>query len=103
MELEALFDAVIVKPIEVEETTYGNIIVPDLGKEKNETGQVVAVGPGKPTITGEFIPTNLKVGDKVILPTMGFTKLTYNGEEYYVGAENQILAKINQKDIKENE
>jgi|TARA_R110001583_G_scaffold16017_2_gene65042 chaperonin GroES len=103
MELEALFDAVIVKPIEVEETTYGNIIVPDLGKEKNETGQVVAVGPGKPTITGEFIPTNLKVGDKVILPTMGFTKLPYNGEEYYVGAENQILAKINQKDIKENE
>ena len=103
MELEALFDAVIVKPIEVEETTYGNIIFPDLGKEKNETGQVVAVGPGKPTITGEFIPTNLKVGDKVILPTMGFTKLPYNGEEYYVGPENQILAKINQKDIKENE
>ncbi len=103
MELEALFDAVIVKPIEVEETTYGNIIVPDLGKEKNETGQVVAVGPGKPTITGEFIPTNLKVGDKVILPTMGFTKLPYNGEEYYIGPENQILAKINQKDIKENE
>ena len=35
MELEALFDAVIVKPLEEEETTYGNIIVPDLGKEKN--------------------------------------------------------------------
>ena len=38
MELEALFNAVIVKPIESEETTVGNIIVPDLGKEKNETG-----------------------------------------------------------------
>ena len=94
MELEALFDAVIVKPIEVEETTYGNIIVPDLGKEKNEMGTVVAVGPGKPTITGEFIPTNLKVGDKVVLPTMGFTKLPYDGEEYYVGPGNQILVKI---------
>ena len=97
MELEALFDAVIVKPIEIEETTYGNIIVPDLGKEKNEMGTVVAVGPGKPTITGEFIPTNLKVGDKVVLPTMGFTKLPYNGEEYYVGPENQVLAKVNQQ------
>tara|TARA_R110002012_G_C11332412_1_gene577222 strand:+ start:151 stop:522 length:372 start_codon:yes stop_codon:yes gene_type:complete len=94
MELEALFDAVIVKPIEVEETTYGNIIVPDLGKEKNEMGTVVAVGPGKPTITGEFISTQIKIGDKVVLPTMGFTKLPYNGEEYYVGPENQILAKI---------
>ena len=76
MELEALFDAVIVKPIEAEETTFGNIIVPDLGKEKNEMG------------------TNLKVGDRVVLPTMGFTKLPYNGEEYYVGPENQILAKV---------
>jgi chaperonin GroES len=95
MELEALFDAVIVKPFESEETTYGNIIVPDLGKEKNEFGEVVAVGPGKPTITGEFISTIIKVGDKVVLPTMGFTKLPYNGEEYYVGPENQILAKVN--------
>ena len=95
MSLEALFDAVIVKPIESEESTYGNIIVPDLGKEKNEMGTVVAVGPGKPTITGDFIPTILKVGDKVVLPTMGFTKLPYDGEEFYVGPENQVLAKVN--------
>jgi|TARA_R110002020_G_scaffold262690_1_gene477139 chaperonin GroES len=95
MKLEALFDAVIVKPIEEEETTYGSIIVPDLGKETNEIGEVVAVGPGKPTITGTFIFNLLKVGDKVVLPTMGFTKLPYNGEEYYVGPENQILCKIN--------
>jgi len=97
MELEALFDAVIVKPIELEETTYGNIIVPDLGNEKNEMGTVVAVGPGKPTFSGTFIPTNLKVGDRVVLPTMGFTKLPYNGEEYYVGPENQVLARLNQQ------
>jgi chaperonin GroES len=94
MKLEALFNAVIVKPIEPEETTFGNIIVPDLGKEKNEFGEVVAVGPGQPTQMGNFIETILKVGDKVVLPTMGFTKLPYDGEEYYVGPENQILAKI---------
>ena len=94
MALEALFDAIIVKPIELEETTYGNIIVPDVGKEKNETAEIISVGPGKPTITGEFIHTKLKVGDKVVLPTMGFTKLPYDGEEYYVGPENQILARI---------
>ena len=95
MKLEALFNAVIVKPIEAEESTYGGIIVPDMGKEKNEMGEVVAVGPGKPTITGEFIPTILKVGDIVVLPTQGFTKLPYDGDEYYVGPENQVLAKIN--------
>ena len=95
MKLEALFDAVIVKPIELEETTFGNIIVPDMGSDKNEIGEIVAVGPGKPTISGTFISTILNIGDKVVLPTMGFTKLPYNGEEYYVGPENQILAKIN--------
>ena len=96
MELEALFNAVIVKPIESEETTVGNITVPDLGKEKNETGLVVSVEPGQSTLTGDFIPTILKVGEKVILPTQGFTKLPYNGEEYYVGPENQILAKVSE-------
>ena len=98
MELEALFNAVIVKPFESDETTYGNIIVPDLGKEKNEFGEVVAVGPGMHTQTGTFINTTLKVGDRVVLPTMGFTKLPYNGEEYYVGPENQVLAKVNKSE-----
>jgi chaperonin GroES len=98
MELEALFDAVIVKPLENEETTYGNIIVPDLGKEKNEMGTVIAVGPGKHTITGEMIPTNIQIGDTVVLPTMGFTKLPYKGEEYFVGPENQILARVSKKE-----
>ncbi|MFZ9302408.1 MAG: co-chaperone GroES family protein [Sediminibacterium sp.] len=94
MNLEALFDAVIVKPQETEETTFGNIIVPDLGKEKNETAIVVAVGPGKYSVTGNFIPSTVKVGDIVVLPTMGFTKFPFDNEEYYVGPENQILARI---------
>lgn len=93
--LEALFNAVIVKPLETEESTYGGIIVPDVGNEKNQMGEVVAIGPGKPTITGEFISTILKVGDTVVLPTQGFTKLPYDGEEYWVGPENQVLAKVN--------
>jgi chaperonin GroES len=94
MNLEALFDAVIVKPQETEETTFGNIIVPDLGKEKNETAIVVAVGPGKYSVTGNFIPSTVKAGDIVVLPTMGFTKFPFDNEEYYVGPESQILARI---------
>ena len=96
MRLEALFNAVIVKPLETEETNYGSIIVPDMGSEKNQTGEVVSVGPGQNTLMGEFIPTISKVGDVVVLATQGFTKLPYDGEEYFVGPENQILAKINQ-------
>jgi len=95
MGLKAKYDAVIVKPIVREETTYGNIIVPDLGKEKNEIGEVTAVGPGKPSaMTGELIPTTTEVGRVVILPTMGFTKFSYNGEDYYIGKEQELLAEI---------
>ena len=95
MKLEALFNTVIVKPIEAEETQHGNIIVPDMGNEKNQTGEVISVGPGQNTLMGEFVKTISKVGDVVVLPTQGFTKLPYDGEEYWVGPENQILAKIN--------
>ena len=95
MKLEALFDAVIVKPLEEEETTYGSIVVPDLGKDRNEHGTVVAVGPGREVAGIGFVETIVKEGDVVILPTMGFAKLEHEGEDYYIGSENQILAKIN--------
>ena len=95
MKLEALYNAVIVKPMEAEETSYGGIIVPDLGNEKNKLGEVVAVGKGYYSATGTFIPTMLSVGDTVVLPTMGFSKMEYEGQEYWLGPENQILAKVN--------
>lgn len=98
MSLEALFDAVIVKPIEEEETMYGSIVVPDAGKDRNERGIVVAVGPGKSTATGHFIETIIKEGDIVVLPTMGFSKLEHDKEEYFIGPENQILARIKKED-----
>ena len=99
--LEALFDAVIVKSIEEDETTYGNIVVPDLGKEKNQHAVVVAVGPGKPTINGNLISTTVEVGQTVIIPTMGFTRMEFDGEEYYVGPENQLLARITDKNYQQ--
>jgi len=94
MNLEALFNAVIVKPIEQNEEMYGSIVVPDMGKDKNEHGIAVSVGPGQHTHLGHFIESFIKVGDEVVLPTQGFTKVEHNGEEYYVGPENSILARV---------
>ena len=96
--IEALFNAIIVQPIELEETTYGNIVVPDLGNEKNKTGKVISVGPGHQSITGEFLHTVLKPGDIIVLPTMTFNRFEYKGEEYLIGRENDILAKINENE-----
>jgi co-chaperonin GroES (HSP10) len=95
MKLEAIYNAVIVKPIETEETSYGGIIVPDLGNEKNKLAKVVAVGKGYFSVTGVWIETILNVGDTVVLPTMGFSKLEHEGDEYWIGPENQVLAKVN--------
>jgi co-chaperonin GroES (HSP10) len=94
MKLEALYNAVIVKPMEVEETAYGSIIVPDLGNEKNKLGRVVSVGDGYYSVTGTWLNTILEVGDIVVLPTMGFSKLEHEGDEYWIGPENQILARL---------
>lgn len=95
MKLTAVFNSIIVKPQTQEETTYGNIVVPDLGKEKHLTCTIVSVGPGYHCATGEFVASTLKVGQKVILPQMGPTKIEFEGEEYYGTLENQVIAIIN--------
>jgi chaperonin GroES len=92
--LEALFDAVIVKPLEIEETQFGSIIVPDMGKDRNVHGEVIAVGPGIEVAGVGFVSTILKEGDIVVLPTMGFTKIEHEGVEYFIGNERQVLAKV---------
>ena len=93
--LQAVFDGVIVKPIEAEDTLYGNIIVTDVGKEKSHVAEVISVGPGKPSLTGEkFIETTIKIGDTVILPNMGPSKFEFQGEEYFICAENMVLGII---------
>ena len=96
--IEALYNAVVVKPVEMEETMYGNIVVPDLGNDTNKTAEVVAVGPGYTSMGGTHIPTQLIEGDIVVLPTMGFTKFEFEGQEYWIGKENEVLAKINKND-----
>ena len=92
--LKAVFNNIVVKPQEEEETTYGSIIVPDLGKEKGLRGTITSVGEGYYSVTGNFIPTTLKVGQKVILPPMGATKIEDEGQEYWSCHENQVLSII---------
>ena len=101
--LYALYNALIVKPIEEQETNYGSIVVPDLGNEKNKIGEVVDVGEGHYSVTGAWISTTCKKGDLVVLPTQGFTKFEFKGEEYFIGPENQVLAVIKESKPKSPE
>lgn len=95
MALQAVFNNIIVKPLDEEEVTYGSIVVPDLGKEKGLVGTIVSVGEGFHTITGTYVKTTLKEGQKVILPAMGASKIDHEGQEYWSCPENQVLAVVN--------
>jgi len=94
MKLRALFNAVIVEQIEEEESTYGSIVVPDMGKEKTLKGRIISVGPGQYTAMGNLIEPTVKVGDVIIMPQMGPTVLNHGSDEYLVCKENEILAII---------
>jgi len=83
---------VILRPIEEEELMAGNIIIPDMGKEKPEMAEVIAISNVYNFNTDTIVPTDLEVGMKVLLPKMGSQTITLDGEEYYITAQNSILS-----------
>lgn len=92
MKIIPLHNHVVIKQQDETDTMYGNIIVPDMGKEKPLMGEVIAVGPGVYTITGTWIDTSIKIGEIVVFPAFGGTKMTVEGEEYVVMKEQDLLA-----------
>jgi len=83
---------VVIKPIEEQEQTYGNIVIPDMGKERPEIGEVVSTSSTYNWNQDKIVPSNLTPGQKVLIPKMGSVKLTVDGEDYYVTKETEILA-----------
>lgn len=94
MKINPLGDRVVVKPSEADEQTEGGIILPDTAKEKPQKGEVIAVGPGKKSDTGETIPMEVKKGDTVIYGKYSGTEFNFEGDEYLIMHENDILAVI---------
>lgn len=87
-------DRVLVKPIDEGEQTYGNIVIPDMGKEKPEMGEVVSVGPGRMSEFGTFLNVNAKVGSVVLIPKIGTLRIDFEGQEYYIVQDKEILGTI---------
>ena len=93
-QLVPLNDRVLIKPIDEGEQMYGNIVIPDMGKEKPEMGEVIAVGSGRQTEFGQFIRVNAKVGDVVLVPKIGSLRIDFEGEEYFITPDREILAVV---------
>ena len=96
--IEPLGDRVIILPQEEEEQMYGNIVVPDTGKEKPEMGTVLAVGPGRITNDGAIIQNQLKEGQIVMVPKFGAQTVVVEGETYIIASENDVLGIIKNKE-----
>lgn len=85
-------DWVLVKPIEEGEQTYGALILPDLGKERPLLGKVVAVGDGDYNLYGHYVRPTSETGDIVLLPKVKTIRVDFEGEEYYLIPDKEILA-----------
>ncbi len=89
MNLQPLFDKVIIKPLEKEKTTSGGIIIPDSATEKPQSGKILAVGAGK-----DNTPLTVKVGDVVIYGKYSGTEIEVSGDSLIIMQESDILAII---------
>lgn len=91
--IKPLMDRVVLKMVEVEETTKSGIVLAGAAKEKPQVAEVIAVGPGG-IIDGNEVTMCVKVGDKVVFTKYAGTEVKYEGEEYVVVSQKDILAVI---------
>lgn len=88
--IRPLFDRVLVKRLAQEEKTAGGIIIPDVAKEKGQTGKVVAVGAGRLS-DGGYVPMQVKVNDIIFFGKYSGTEA---GSDYIIIKEDEILGVI---------
>lgn len=93
--IQPLNDRVLVKPLSQGEQRKGAILIADLGEDRVMYGRVEAIGPGRLSEFGIWIPVdNVRVGDNIIIPKIGAQRVDVDGEEYWMLAAKEIVATI---------
>lgn len=93
MTLKPFGDRVVIKMVEVEETTKSGIVLPGNAKEKPQLAEVIAVGPGG-VVEGKEVTMYVNVGDKVIINKYAGTEVKLDGVEYTIVKQSDVLAKV---------
>ena len=91
MNITPLYDRIVVKRIEEQETTRNGIVIPDSAKEKPQEGEVMAVGRGKRLEDGEMVALDVKVGDRILFGKYSGNEITLHGAEYIIMREDDVL------------
>ena len=94
MKIRPLHDRVVIKRMEEERTSPGGIVIPDSATEKPIKGEVIAVGNGKVTDSGDLRALDLKTGDKVLFGKYSGTEVKVDGDDLLVMREDDIMAVI---------
>ena len=90
--IRPLADRVLVQRVEAEEKTAGGILLPESAKEKPKEGIVISIGDGKTLEDGTKSTFSVKVGDRVLFTSYAGTDVKYEGEEYLIMREDDLLA-----------
>ena len=94
MNIKPLADRVVLKSVEAEEKTKTGILLTASAQEKPQIAEVVASGPGACDEKGELIPMEVAVGDKVIAAKYAGTEVKFDGVEYTIVKQGDILAVV---------
>ena len=94
MKFRPLHDRIVVKRVDAEEKTKGEIIIPDTAKEKPQEGEVIAVGPGARDESGKLIPLDVKVGDRILFGKWSGTDIKLEGEELLNMKESDVMGVV---------
>ncbi len=91
MKLKPLFDKVVLEPVEANEKTQGGILLPGAAQEKQQIGVIVAVGDGG-VVDGKEVVMQVKVGQKVLYGKYSGSEFKYEGKDYVIIRQSDILA-----------
>lgn len=93
MSIRPLGDRVVIKRLEAEETTKSGIVLTGASKEKPQEAEVISVGPGG-IVDGKEVKMELKVGDKVLFSKYAGNEIKFEGQEYIIISQSEILAVV---------
>ncbi len=91
MKIRPLYDRIVVKRIEEQETTQNGIVIPDSAKEKPREGEVIAVGQGKRLEDGKVVALDVKTGDRILFGKYSGNDTKLDGTEYIIMREDDVL------------
>ena len=97
MNIRPLYDRILVKRIEEQETIRNGIVIPDSAKEKPQEGEVIALGRGKRLDNGELVALDVQVGDRILFGKYSGSDIKLEQDEYLIMREDEVLGILDAK------